>query len=129
MVLTVIQVSRIFVFINEINKKHILTFVLIINHYSRIIAVLGLFFISIGAGGIRPLFITFAGDQFKFPQQQQQFQHYIIRYILALDLGALLSSILTPKFKHSVHCFGKNSCYPLAFGVSALMLLIAVGNY
>ncbi|XP_025417487.1 peptide transporter family 1-like isoform X2 [Sipha flava] len=95
----------------------------------KIIAVLGLFLISIGAGGIRPLCITFAGDQFKFPQQQQQFQHYIIRYILALDIGALLSSILTPKFKHGVHCFEKNSCYPLTFGVSALVIIIAVVTF
>ncbi|XP_025417483.1 solute carrier family 15 member 2-like isoform X2 [Sipha flava] len=100
----------------------------------KYISMIGLFLIYISAGIIKPSGFTFAGDQFQFPQQQQQFQHYIIKFIMSLEIGSVLSSFLMPELRHSVHCFGKSSCFPLAFGVlvltelSALAALLSGGN-
>lgn len=33
--------------------------------------------------------------------------------------------MVTPILRVDVHCFGKKNCYPLAFGVPALLMIIA----
>ncbi|KAL5232676.1 hypothetical protein ACI65C_000086 [Semiaphis heraclei] len=40
--------------------------------------------------------------------------------------GSLLSTFITPELRKSVHCFGKDSCFPLAFGVPAILMLISI---
>jgi hypothetical protein len=41
---------------------------------------------------------------------------------------AIFYPVITPVFRRDVHCFGVDSCYPLAFGVPALIMVLAVGN-
>lgn len=91
-------------------------------------AVLGLFLISTGTGGIKPCVFAFGGDQFQLPQQEKQLLHYTTKFIIAINVGSLVSTFLTPELRHSVHCFGRNTCYPLAFGVPAVLMLIAIGD-
>ncbi|XP_025417485.1 peptide transporter family 1-like isoform X2 [Sipha flava] len=95
----------------------------------KIIALLGLFLICVGTGGIKPCVLAFGGDQFQLPQQQTQFQHYVTHFMIAINVGALISSFLTPELRHSVHCFGRNSCFPLAFGVPAVLMFTAIAVF
>lgn len=101
---------------------------IIYTYISRTIALLGLFFISIGTGGIKPCVFTFGGDQFQLPQQEKQLQHYTTNFMVAINLGALVSTFLTPELRNSVKCFGHDTCYPVAFGVPAALMLIAISN-
>ncbi|XP_050436407.1 peptide transporter family 2-like [Adelges cooleyi] len=92
----------------------------------RCIALFGLLLISTGTGGIKPCVYSFGGDQFVLPKQQRIFQQYSTRFVLAINIGALISSYLTPEFRVKFHCFGRNSCYPLSFGVPALLMITAI---
>lgn len=93
------------------------------------LALVGLFFISIGTGGIKPCVFTFGGEQFRLPQQKEQLQNYSNKFMIAIYIGALSSSILTPELRHGVHCLGRDTCYPLSFGVPAVMMLTGIGIY
>lgn len=94
----------------------------------RAVALLGLFLISVGTGGIKPCVFAFGGEQFQESQQKQQLSHYTTYFIIAINVGSLVSTFLTPELRHSVHCLGKNTCFPLAFGVPAAVMLTAIGD-
>ncbi len=49
-------------------------------------------------------------------------------FYLSINIGSTIGTLLTPIFRNDVKCFG-NDCYPLAFGVPALLMLIAVGVF
>ncbi|XP_025204920.1 peptide transporter family 1-like isoform X2 [Melanaphis sacchari] len=90
---------------------------------------LGLFFISMGTGGIKPCIFTFGGDQFQLPQQEKQLLRFTTKFIIAINIGSLISTFLTPELRQSVHCFGKDTCFPLAFGVPAILMLTAIAIF
>eukprot|EP00102_Acyrthosiphon_pisum_P018742 XP_016655952.1 PREDICTED: peptide transporter family 2-like isoform X1 [Acyrthosiphon pisum] len=92
----------------------------------KIIALLGLFLISVGTGGIKPCVFTFGGDQFRLPEQEKQLLHYTTKFTFAINVGALFSTFLTPELRQSVHCLGRDTCFPLAFGVPAVLMLAAI---
>ncbi|XP_026815501.1 peptide transporter family 1-like isoform X2 [Rhopalosiphum maidis] len=92
----------------------------------KILALLGLFFISMGTGGIKPCVFAFGGDQFRLPQQEKQLLHYTTKFTIAINVGALISTFLTPELRQSVHCFGRDTCFPLAFGVPAVLMITAI---
>ncbi|CAI6367983.1 unnamed protein product [Macrosiphum euphorbiae] len=92
----------------------------------KIIALLGLFLVSVGTGGIKPCVFTFGGDQFRLPEQEKQLLHYTTKFTFAINVGALFSTFLTPELRQSVHCLGRDTCFPLAFGVPAVLMLTAI---
>lgn len=71
---------------------------------------------------------AFGGEQFRVAQQEQELSHYTTNFFIAINVGSLVSTFLTPELRHSVHCFGKDTCFPLAFGVPAIMMLTAIGD-
>lgn len=93
----------------------------------RSIAILGLLLISIGTGGIKPCVLTFGDEQFRLPQQQEQLQRYVTKFMLVTGIGELVSTILTPVLRQNLHCFGRSTCYPLAFGLPAALMFAALG--
>ncbi|VVC33648.1 Hypothetical protein CINCED_3A018729 [Cinara cedri] len=95
----------------------------------KVIAILGLFLISVGTGGIKPCVFPFGGDQFRLPEQTDQLLHYTTKFTIAINLGSLVSTFLTPELRHSVHCFGRDTCFPLAFGVPAILMFIAIAFF
>ena len=84
---------------------------------------IGLLFISLGIGGVRACIYAFNGDQFILPNQEDQLHRYASWMYITINLSILSSSIITPMAK-SVNCFKIGSCYPLAFGLSGVMMLI-----
>jgi len=83
---------------------------------------------SIGAGGIKPCVSAFGGDQFVLPDQEHHLQMFFSMFYFIINLGSLLSSSITPELRKSVQCFGKDSCFPLAFGVLAMLMVISMGK-
>lgn len=89
--------------------------------------IIGLLLISIGAGGIKPCVSAFGADQFKMPQQEADFSSYFSLFYASINIGAFLSHAITPILRSDFPCFGQNDCYPLAFGVPAILMFIAIG--
>lgn len=41
----------------------------------------------------------------------------------------MISTFVTPILRSDVHCFGNQDCYPLAFGVPAVLMLVSIGIF
>jgi len=88
-------------------------------------SLIGLALIAIGTGGIKPCVSAFGGDQFKLPEQARQLQTFFSVFYFSINAGSLISTILTPVLREDVECFGDDTCYSLAFGVPAILMLVA----
>ncbi|XP_061648780.1 solute carrier family 15 member 1 isoform X2 [Phyllopteryx taeniolatus] len=91
-----------------------------------VMAMVGLFLIALGTGGIKPCVAAFGGDQFSDHQEKQRRTFFSVFY-LCINGGSLLSTIITPILRAQecgIHT--KQSCYPLAFGVPAALMVVAL---
>jgi len=86
--------------------------------------VLGLALIALGVGGVRPCVDAFAGDQFKLPEQKRDVLKFFSVFYMGINVGGLTADIVGPELK-SLPCLGGQDCYPLAFGLPALVMVIA----
>lgn len=84
----------------------------------------GLVLAALGTGGIKPCVSAFGGDQFR-PSQVAAIAVYFSVFYFAINAGSVLSMLITPILRQNVHCFGEGSCYPLAFGLPAALMLVA----
>lgn len=109
------------------NSK-LLKFINITYERCRSFTLIGLLLTSIGAGGIKPCVSSFGGDQFVLPDQEEQLRKFFSVFYFSINAGSLLSTSVTPEMRKSVQCFGENSCFPLAFGVPAILMLISMGK-
>ncbi|XP_054430294.1 solute carrier family 15 member 1 [Pteronotus mesoamericanus] len=86
----------------------------------------GLVLIALGTGGIKPCVSAFGGDQFEEGQEKQRNRFFSIFY-LAINAGSLLSTIITPILRvQECGIHSKQACYPLAFGVPAALMAVAL---
>ena len=92
-------------------------------------SLVGLITIAIGTGGIKPCVSAFGGDQFQRPQQEKQLEQFFSVFYFAINAGSLISTYVTPYLREKVHCFGQESCFPLAFGVPAILMIVALGKF
>ncbi|XP_052870615.1 peptide transporter family 1-like, partial [Anopheles cruzii] len=91
--------------------------------------VLGLLFIAVGSGGIKPCVSAFGGDQFKLPEQAAQLAKFFSLFYFAINAGSLISTTLTPILREDVHCFGDANCFSLAFGVPAALMILSIAIF
>lgn len=89
---------------------------------------LGLALVAVGSGGIKPCVSAFGGDQFKLPGQAAQLATFFSIFYFTINVGSLMSTALTPILRQNVHCLEEDDCYPLAFGVPAILMIIAIGK-
>ncbi|XP_069172199.1 solute carrier family 15 member 2 isoform X2 [Procambarus clarkii] len=89
------------------------------------VSLTGLFLIAVGTGGIKPCVSAFGGDQFVVPQQERQLTQFFSIFYFSINAGSLISTYVTPILRDNIHCFGSD-CYSLAFGVPAVLMLIAL---
>lgn len=85
--------------------------------------------ISIGNGAMRPCVSAFGGDQFILPAQAESMAKFFSLYYASFKAGVFISTVVTPALRENVHCFGDQDCYPLAFGVPAILLITAIGEF
>lgn len=78
----------------------------------------------VGAGSMRANLIAFGGNQFKIPEQADSLKLYFSIQIIFHKLGSVLGTLVVPIVKEEVKCFGMSDCYPLAFGVTSIAMLI-----
>lgn len=99
-----------------------------LNLPNRTFTVLGLFIIAIGTGAIKTSVLPFGAEQFVLPQQQKHLAAFYSMFYFFITFGGLLSTTVTPLLRRHIYCFGKDSCYPLAFGLPAIFMLMSVGS-
>ncbi|KAK2856744.1 hypothetical protein Q5P01_005479 [Channa striata] len=90
------------------------------------LSMVGLLLIALGTGGIKPCVAAFGGDQFRDDQEKQRGTFFSIFY-LSINAGSLLSTVITPILRAKecgIHT--QQSCYPLAFGVPAALMVVAL---
>ncbi|XP_053184512.1 solute carrier family 15 member 1 [Scomber japonicus] len=91
-----------------------------------VLSMVGLFLIALGTGGIKPCVAAFGGDQFSEHQDKQRRTFFSVFY-LCINGGSLLSTIITPILRaQECGIQTKQSCYPLAFGVPAALMVVAL---
>ncbi|CAG2165479.1 unnamed protein product [Oppiella nova] len=94
----------------------------------RWITWIGLVCIALGTGGIKPCVSAFGGDQFG-PGMEKQLQKFFSLFYISINAGSLLSTFITPILREDVQCFDQTSCYPLAFGVPAVLMCVALALF
>lgn len=88
----------------------------------------GLLFIAVGTGGIKPCVTAFGADQFTLPEQAKQLASYFSLFYMAINAGSLISTIVTPILREDISCFGDDTCFSIAFGVPGVLMVISVGK-
>nr|XP_018908150.1 PREDICTED: peptide transporter family 1-like [Bemisia tabaci] len=96
---------------------------------SRVFSLSGLTLAAIGSGLLRPCVNPFGGEQFVLPQQAKQLANFFAIFYFMINVAALTACITTPILRQDFKCFGQESCWPLAFGVPALLTFIALGLF
>ncbi|KAJ8352860.1 hypothetical protein SKAU_G00243360 [Synaphobranchus kaupii] len=89
-----------------------------------VLSMVGLVFIAFGTGGIKPCVAAFGGDQFEEEHAEERRKFFSIFY-MSINAGSVLSTVITPILRGDVQCFG-GDCYALAFGVPAVLMIIAL---
>ena len=89
---------------------------------------LGLVMIAFGTGGIKPCVSAFGGDQFG-SHSEKQLQWFFSLFYLSINAGSLISTFVTPVFRKEISCSARGDCYPLAFGVPAILMICALGFF
>ncbi|KAL9882659.1 peptide transporter family 1 [Glossina fuscipes fuscipes] len=97
-----------------------------LNLPSRAFTMIALALIALGSGGIKPCVSAFGGDQFKLPEQVKQISTFFSMFYFSINLGSLISTTTTPILRADVHCFKEQECYPLAFGLPAVLMVTAI---
>ncbi|XP_055305343.1 peptide transporter family 1-like, partial [Sitodiplosis mosellana] len=98
----------------------------VIDFSPEIALYIGLILIALGSGGIKPCVSSFGGDQFKMPEQAAQIATFFSLFYFTINAGSLISTTLTPILRADAHCFGDNDCFPLAFGVPAILMITSL---
>ncbi|VDM54635.1 unnamed protein product [Angiostrongylus costaricensis] len=83
----------------------------------------GLIIIGFGTGGIKPCVSAFGGDQFEIGQERMLSLFFSMFYF-SINAGSMISTFISPIFR-SQPCLGQDSCYPLAFGIPAILMVLA----
>uniref|UniRef100_A0A8C7V966 Solute carrier family 15 member 2 n=1 Tax=Oncorhynchus mykiss TaxID=8022 RepID=A0A8C7V966_ONCMY len=89
-----------------------------------VLSMVGLILIAFGTGGIKPCVAAFGGDQFDEEHTNERRKFFSIFY-MSINGGSVLSTLITPMLRGDVQCFG-GDCYALAFGVPAILMVIAL---
>lgn len=99
-----------------------------LNLPARELTILGLIITSIGSGIYKPSVMPLGADQFVLPQQQNHLKNYFGLFFFLTTFGGLLSTLISPLLRKHVSCFGEDTCYPFAFGLPAILMLISIGK-
>uniref|UniRef100_A0AC35FL66 Uncharacterized protein n=1 Tax=Panagrolaimus sp. PS1159 TaxID=55785 RepID=A0AC35FL66_9BILA len=93
---------------------------------------IALIIIALSAGGTKPCVTAFGADQFD-PNHTKMLSLFFALVYYFVNFGSATSAFVAPLFR-SMSCSGHDNCYPLAFGVSAMLMILAtivflIGSY
>jgi len=127
---TIVTLSIVYVFGHAL--KTIGSIPYVPGHATHIVlSMLGLLFIAIGTGGIKPCVSSFGGDQF-LPNQWHLRKQFFSMFYFAINAGSLISMFITPIFRADLNCYPGETgpefkeCYAMAFGVPGALMVVAL---
>ncbi|KAL7746197.1 hypothetical protein RI367_008454 [Sorochytrium milnesiophthora] len=89
----------------------------------------GLYLLAIGTGGIKSTVGAHAGDQL-LKSGAGQFRRFFSYFYLAINVCKLVSTLVPPMLKDSLHCFGDaKTCYFAAFLPPTVAFAAALGVF
>lgn len=92
----------------------------------RVVSFVGMLAVMIGTGGVKSCQNALGGDLFKLPEQASLLDDYFTLQFIALKIGQVSGMTLLPVLHSDVACFGCDDCYPLAYGVSTFLSILAL---
>ncbi|CDW54472.1 POT family protein [Trichuris trichiura] len=92
---------------------------------SQPLSYVSLLIIAFATGGIKPNVSSFAADQFP-PHMTRERSQFFSLFYFTINLGSMISFIVTPYLRGQVSCDGQETCFPLAFGVPAVCMCLAL---
>ncbi|CAJ0584640.1 unnamed protein product, partial [Mesorhabditis spiculigera] len=84
---------------------------------------IGMVMIGFGTGGIKPCVAAFGADQFE-KGHERMLSMFFSMFYFSINAGSMISTFISPIFR-SMTCLGQDSCYPLAFGIPAILMIVA----
>lgn len=99
-----------------------------LNLPARELTIAALVIIGLGTGCMKPCVLAFGGDQFRIPEQLHLMSAYFSMVYFVLKVSAFVGTALTPMLRNDVPCFGQDSCFLLAFGVSGVIFVFSLGE-
>lgn len=95
-------------------------------HASRVFTYL--FSLSFFLFSVQPCVSTFGAEQYRPGSEDKgsRVEKYFAAFYFAINTGAMVSMILIPILRSKVACFGSDQCYPLAFGLPAILMVLAM---
>ncbi|XP_058054155.1 peptide transporter family 1-like isoform X2 [Anopheles bellator] len=93
---------------------------------ARAATIAGLLLIAFGSGGIKPCVAAFGGEQFKLPEQAKYLALFFSMFYFAVNSGSFVSTMVTPILREDVKCFDDDDCFPLAFGVPGVLMVVSI---
>ncbi|GBM41606.1 Solute carrier family 15 member 2 [Araneus ventricosus] len=91
----------------------------------RTISLLSLLIIALANGGLKPCASAFGGDQFDNTQALER-KRFFTLFFFIIYLSQILAAFISPILRSHVECFGKDTCYPLVFGLPAFLNLFGI---
>eukprot|EP00834_Sanchytrium_tribonematis_P001365 NODE_33_length_36935_cov_1.609241.p5 type:complete len:525 gc:universal NODE_33_length_36935_cov_1.609241:13093-11519(-) len=83
----------------------------------------GLLLLAIGTGGIKPNVSSFGADQ--LVNTPRYLPLFFSLFYFSINAGSVLSMFFTPMLRGDLKCFGRDDCFPAAFGVPSLFMMLA----
>ncbi|KAK0167215.1 hypothetical protein PV327_004644 [Microctonus hyperodae] len=92
----------------------------------RELSMIGLALIALGTGGIKPCVAAFGGEQFILPLQEKYLKTFFSVLYFIINLGSLVSALLTPELRNGIQCFGDTTCDAVAFLFPAILMILSI---
>lgn len=96
---------------------------------ARALSIVALFVLALGTGCMKPCILAFGGDQFRVPEQLHLMSAYFSMVFFVLKVSSFVGTALTPMLRTDVKCFGQETCFLLAFGVSGVILAVSMREF
>ena len=96
---------------------------------NTVIALIALFVIAVGTGGIKPCVSALGGDQFEENETgKKQLSSFFSLFYGSINAGSLLSTFISPLLRE-LQCLNRADCYAIAFLIPAILMLVAIGAF
>uniref|UniRef100_A0A915I8V8 Uncharacterized protein n=1 Tax=Romanomermis culicivorax TaxID=13658 RepID=A0A915I8V8_ROMCU len=91
----------------------------------KIVGVVGLLITAWCSGARKPCATAFPANQFPNHMVEERNQMFAMFYLLTYT-SALLSQLVTSHLRSGMQCMGQKTCYPMAWGSTALFTVVAL---
>ncbi|CBY18965.1 unnamed protein product [Oikopleura dioica] len=96
---------------------------------NTVVALIALFVIAVGTGGIKPCVSALGGDQFAENETgKKQLSSFFALFYGSINAGSLLSTFISPLLRE-LKCLNRADCYAIAFLIPAVLMLVAIGAF